>query len=72
MPEKDWIRTLNAHEPIIDMETWNKVQSILEKHYKPTKTKEKILFICKICLIIIAIVFLVITVYTRFKNNLYL
>lgn len=31
-----------------------------------------ILIICKICLIIIAIVFLVITVCTKFENNLYL
>ena len=38
VPEKDWIRIENAHEPIIDMETWNKVQSILGTHYKVTKT----------------------------------
>ena len=34
----EWCRTLNTHEPIIDMETWNKVQSILGTHYKVTKT----------------------------------
>lgn len=38
VPKKDWIRIENAHEPIIDMETWNKVQSILGTHYKVTKT----------------------------------
>ena len=38
VPEKDWCRIENAHEPIIDMETWNKVQSILGTHYKVTKT----------------------------------
>ena len=38
--EKDWCRIENTHEPIIDMDTWNKVQSILGKHYKPTKTGE--------------------------------
>ena len=34
----EWCRTPNTHEPIIDMETWNKVQSILGTHYKVTKT----------------------------------
>lgn len=34
----EWCRTLNTHEPIIDMDTWNKVQSILGTHYKVTKT----------------------------------
>lgn len=38
VPKKDWCRIENAHEPIIDMETWNKVQSILGTHYKVTKT----------------------------------
>lgn len=34
----EWCRTPNTHEPIIDMDTWNKVQSILGTHYKVTKT----------------------------------
>lgn len=34
----EWCRTPNTHEPIIDVETWNKVQSILGTHYKVTKT----------------------------------
>lgn len=34
----EWCRTPNTHEPIIDMETWNRVQSILGTHYKVTKT----------------------------------
>lgn len=38
VPEKDWCRIENTHEAIIDMETWNKVQSILGTHYKGTKT----------------------------------
>lgn len=38
VPEKDWCRIANAHEAIVDMETWNKVQSILGTHYKVTKT----------------------------------
>ena len=32
--KKDWCRIENTHEPIIDMETWNKVQSILGTHHK--------------------------------------
>ena len=32
------ILLINADEAIIDMETWNKVQSILGTHYKGTKT----------------------------------
>lgn len=35
--EKDWIRCENAHEAIIDMDTWNKVQSILGTHYRVKK-----------------------------------
>lgn len=38
VPKKDWCRIENAHEPIIDLETWNKVQSIIGTHYRPTKT----------------------------------
>ncbi len=38
--EKDWCRIENSHEPIIDMETWNKVQKILGTHLSPTKTGE--------------------------------
>lgn len=38
--KKDWCRIENSHEPIIDMETWNKVQKILGTHLSPTKTGE--------------------------------
>lgn len=31
--KKDWCRIEHTHEPIIDMETWNKVQSILGTHH---------------------------------------
>ena len=34
--------------------------------------KDKILLICEICLIIIAIAFIVVTICTRFENNIYL
>ena len=40
VPEKDWCRTENAHEPIIDIDTWNKVQKRLGTHESPTKTGE--------------------------------
>ena len=38
LSKSDWCRIENTHEAIIDMDTWNKVQSILGKHSKPTKT----------------------------------
>lgn len=38
--EKDWCRIENTHEPIIDIETWNKVQKILSTHSKPIKNGE--------------------------------
>jgi len=34
--------------------------------------KDKLLFICKICLIVLAVVFIVIAICTRLENNLYL
>lgn len=40
VPEKDWCRIENTHEPIIDIETWNKVQKILGTHSSPTKNGE--------------------------------
>jgi hypothetical protein len=36
LPE-DWIRTPNAHEPIIDMETWNAVQEKLKSRKREQK-----------------------------------
>lgn len=40
VPKKDWTRIENTHEAIIDKETWNEVQTILGKHYKPINTGE--------------------------------
>ena len=40
VPEKEWCRIENAHEPIVDIDTWNKVQKRLGKHESPTKTGE--------------------------------
>lgn len=38
IPEEDWIIVENTHEPIIDRETFNKVQDILERdHRAPPK-----------------------------------
>ncbi|MDO5569514.1 MAG: recombinase family protein [bacterium] len=36
--KKDWCRIENVHEPIIDMDTWNKVQTRLGTHQSPTKS----------------------------------
>ena len=38
--ENNWCKVENTHEPIIDIDTWNKVQSILGTHYRPTNTGE--------------------------------
>lgn len=35
VPKSEWCRTENAHEPIIDKETWYLVQKRLGKHEKP-------------------------------------
>jgi len=40
VPEKDWCRIENTHEPIIDIETWNKVEKILGTHSSPIKNGE--------------------------------
>lgn len=38
VPKSDWCRIENTHEAIIDIDTWNRVQSILGTHYKVTAT----------------------------------
>lgn len=37
VPKSEWSRTLNAHEAIIDMETWNIVQKRVGKRQTPMK-----------------------------------
>ena len=37
--EKDWVRKENTHEPIIDSETFNKVQIAMKERTKPMKAK---------------------------------
>ena len=38
--EDNWIRIENAHEPIIDIEIWNRVQSYIHRKYKPRQQKD--------------------------------
>ena len=40
LPKKEWCRIENAHEKVIDKDTWNKVQKRLNSHESPTKTGE--------------------------------
>ncbi len=40
VPEKEWCRLENSHEPIIDKDTWNRVQERLGKYEAPIKTGE--------------------------------
>lgn len=34
-PRKDWVIVKNTHEPIIDIELWNSVQSKIDANFKP-------------------------------------
>lgn len=42
--ENDWITVENSHEPIIDLETWNKVQSMISVRKRVTQNGETHLF----------------------------
>ena len=42
IPKKDWVRVPNTHEPIIDMETWNKAQELIKQRFKPWGDTNKI------------------------------
>ena len=48
VPEKEWTRVENTHEPIIDIDTWNKVQSILGTHFISPKREQKNYFTRKV------------------------
>lgn len=37
-PKEDWIRVENTHEPIIDKDTWNRVQELVKQRAKPFDT----------------------------------
>jgi hypothetical protein len=38
--QDEWIRAENTHEPIIDRELWDRVQSLSKKRHKPRKDKD--------------------------------
>lgn len=42
VPESKWIKVYNTHEPIIDMETWNKVKERVESKQRVSKTTDKL------------------------------
>lgn len=42
IPKDEWIRVPNMHEPIIDMELWNKAQRLIKQRYKPMVHTQKI------------------------------
>ncbi len=48
VPKKDWCRVENAHEAIIDLDTWNRVQQRLGTHEAPIKTGEIYYFTRKV------------------------
>ncbi|MDD6081255.1 MAG: recombinase family protein [Oscillospiraceae bacterium] len=40
VPEKDWIRVTGTHEPIIDMETWEKTKQRLQSRQRVSRTTQ--------------------------------
>lgn len=42
LPKEQWIIVENTHEPIIDKDTWNKVQMLLTKNTKSTNLNQNI------------------------------
>jgi len=42
IPRKDWIVVPNMHEPIIDMELWDKAQKLVKQRFKPWGDTSKI------------------------------
>lgn len=42
LPESEWIKVYNTHEPIIDMEIWNKVKERVESRQRVKKTTDKL------------------------------
>jgi hypothetical protein len=39
-PKDEWIRVEGTHEPIISMELWERVQSFIDREYKPRRRKD--------------------------------
>jgi len=42
LPESEWIKIPNMHEPIIDIELWNQAQNLIAKRFKPWGDTKKI------------------------------
>lgn len=42
LPKEKWIIVENTHEPIIDMDTWNKVQNLLQRNTRQTNLANNI------------------------------
>lgn len=40
--KNDWIKVPNMHEPIIDIDTWNKAQQLIKQRFKPWSDTSKI------------------------------
>ena len=42
LPREQWIVVENTHEPVIDRDTWNKVQDLLKRNTRQTSFTEKV------------------------------
>lgn len=42
IPKSQWIKVANTHEPIIDIELWNKTQALVQQRFKPFGDTSKI------------------------------
>ena len=43
-PKEEWIITPNTHEPLVDVETWEFAQKLIDSRIHPTKSKEVHIF----------------------------
>ncbi len=43
-PKDDWLITPNTHEPIVSLDTWEKVQQIIAEHHKVNRSQKPHLF----------------------------
>jgi len=43
-PKEEWIITPNVHEPLVDVETWEFVQKLIDSRIHPTRSKEVHMF----------------------------
>ena len=42
LPQSEWIKIPNMHEPIIDIDLWNRVQALIKSRTKPASDTSKI------------------------------